>query len=414
MTVNIPYQVCQDAVPAVIQYCAERNFRRLFLIADGNTYRVLGQRVEQALASAGIDIKTILLTGEEISTDEHYVTQTMIESMGEDRQYLAVGSGTVTDITRFVSHRARAGFISMPTAASVDGYTSTVAPMVVSKYKGPIPAQPPLAVFVDLPTAKAAPKIMTAAGLGDLLGKYTSLADWQLGQLLYDERYDEAVDHLMRDSVDKTVAMIDEVAQGTDAGITQLMDGLVGSGFGMLQFGDSRPASGSEHHIAHYWEMKFILDGRPAVLHGVKVGIATVIAARRYAQLRRLTYAEAAQRLENFCLPSRDAFLSEIEAGYGIVKDKIVDIQTPLLSFTPGDVMDLKHRILAGWDQIQAIAQGVPDPAMITRWIKAVAGPTEPADIDIDAQDVTLALRSAHYLRDRFTLNRLAFWLSMD
>ncbi len=413
MNINIPYVVAQDAVPPLLKFCAERNFTSFFLVADENTYRVLGRRVEQSLQTAGIAVKTILLTGEEISTDEHYVVQTLIETNGEDRQYIAVGSGTITDITRFVSHRVKANFISLPTAASVDGFTSTVAPMTVAKYKGPIQAQPPLAVFVDLPTVCAAPKRMTAAGLGDLLGKYTSLADWQIGHLLYNERYDRSVEEMMRESVDKTVSMLDEVAQGTCAGITQLMDGLIGSGFGMLQFGDSRPASGSEHHIAHYWEMKFILDGRPAVLHGVKVGIATVIAAQRYESLRQMSYSEAARRLENRSLPGKETMLAEIEAGYGVVTNKIIEIQTPLLSLTPDDFKELKSRILAHWDEIQAIAQGVPSPQQITGWIKALDGPTVPEDIHLSAEDVRLAMQSAHFLRDRFTLNRLAYWLSI-
>jgi glycerol-1-phosphate dehydrogenase [NAD(P)+] len=413
MSIDIPYLVSQDAVPPLLDYCAAHNLRRFFIIADANTYRVLGQRAEAALQSAGIDVKTILMTGPEIAADEHYAMQALIETAGEDRQFIAVGSGTITDITRFVSHRTRASFISLPTAPSVDGFTSTVAPLIVSNHKATIAAQAPVAVFADLPTLCAAPRPMIAAGLGDLLGKYTSLADWQLGALLYDEPYDAAIDQMMRQTVDRTVDAIASLADASCEGITCLMDGLIGSGFGMLEFGDSRPASGSEHHIAHLWEMRFIQEGKPAILHGAKVGVSTVLSAQRYARLRQINRDEAAQHLQRKFLAPPEAIQAEITAAYGLAADLITSVQAPLIQMTAEDLETLKARILENWDKIQAIAETVPSPQQFTAWIQAVDGPTVPAQIGLSEQDVQLGLQNAHYLRDRFTLNRLFYWLDI-
>jgi glycerol-1-phosphate dehydrogenase [NAD(P)+] len=409
----LPYLIVPDAVPALLDFCQKRGLNRFFLVADPNTYRVLGQRVEGALREAGMDIKTILLHGEEIITDEHYIVQALVETRGEDRPFIAVGSGTVTDVTRFISHRSREFFISLPTAPSVDGYTSIVAPMVVGKYKYPVPAQPPAAVIADLPTLCSAPRRMIAAGLGDLLGKYTSLADWKIGSFLYDEPYDAEIDSGMRASVDATTAAIDEVAQASCDGITHLMDGLIGAGFGMLAFGDSRPASGSEHHLAHYWEMMGILAGRPANLHGAEVAVGTLLSARRYAQLRQVSRQEAARRLQERTLPPREQMLSEIQAGYGPVSELIAEIQAPLLDLTPAGLEALKTRILDHWDEVQAAAARVPAPEQIEAWLKAVDGPTRPEDLGLTHKDMLVGLQSAHYLRDRFTLNRLAYWLGL-
>jgi glycerol-1-phosphate dehydrogenase [NAD(P)+] len=413
MNQPIPYLVVPDAVPPLINYCQERGLNRFFLVADPNTYRVLGQRVETALKVFGMDIKTIVLTGEEIITDEHYVVQALVETKGEDRPFIAVGSGTVTDVTRFISHRTHQFFISLPTAPSMDGYTSIVAPMIVGKYKMPVPAQPPAAVFADLPTLCAAPKAMIAAGLGDLLGKYTSLADWCLGALLYDEPYNAEVDQYMLASVDATVAEIDQVANASCDGITRLMDGLVGAGFGMLAFGDSRPASGSEHHIAHYWEMMGIIEGRRANLHGAEVGIATALSARRYKMLRQVSRVEAEHLLAMRILPTKDTMLAEIQAGYGPVAGQIAQIQAPLFAMTNYDLETLKQRILTHWDDVQKIARRVPAPEQIEAWLVAVKGAVHPADIGLNEAETVLGLKSAHYLRDRFTLNRLAYWLDL-
>jgi len=285
--------------------------------------------------------------------------------------------------------------------------------MVVAKYKGPIQAQPPIAVFADLPTLCSAPTEMIAAGLGDLLGKYTSLADWQLGALLYNEPFDENTYMLMRESADETVAFIDELSSRSCDGITSLINGLVKSGFGMLTFGESRPASGSEHHIAHFWEMKYILENRPAILHGAKVGIATIISACRYDLLRKMTRDEAAACLNDLPLPKQEEILAQIQVGYGPVTERIISIQQPLLDMSDEDLSSLKDRILNNWAEIQTIAHTVPHPADIAKWIVAVGGPTKPHEIGLTHDDVTLGIRSAHFLRDRFTLNRLAYWLNL-
>jgi glycerol-1-phosphate dehydrogenase [NAD(P)+] len=411
MAINIHYLVTNDAVPPLLEYCVRNNLRRFFLVADLNTYRVLGQRVETALSSGGIDIKPIILTGEEIAADEHFTLQALIAANGEHRDFIAVGSGTITDITRFISHRTRARFISLPTAPSVDGYTSTVAPMIVANHKATIAAHAPEAVFVDLPTLCGSPRPMIAAGLGDLLGKYTSLADWRIGALLYDEPYDSAIDRMMRESVDKAVDAIDSLREANCDGVTHLMDGLVGSGFGMLEFGDSRPASGSEHHIAHLWEMIFILQGKPAILHGAKVGVATILSARNYQRLRAVSKSEAARLLQERSLPSKIDMLDEINAAYGPSAELITQVQAPLIDMTETALEDLKTRILNNWDQIQSIAQAVPSPEQFMEWLTAVGGPTSPTQIGLTQQDVQIGLSSAHYLRDRFTMNRLAYWL---
>jgi glycerol-1-phosphate dehydrogenase [NAD(P)+] len=413
MNQSIPYVVAPDAVPPLIEYCRERGLQNFFLIADPNTYRVLGQRVEEALRADGKDVKTILLSGEEIITDEYYILQALIETKGEDRSFIAVGSGTVTDITRFISHRSRELFISLPTAPSMDGYTSIVAPMVVGKYKTPVPAQPPAAVFADLPTLCAAPQAMIAAGFGDLIGKYTSLADWRLGALLYGEPYNGEIDQYIRSTVDIAVSSIDQIATASCEGITRLLDGLVGSGFGMLAFGDSRPASGSEHHIAHYWEMKGIIEGRPVNLHGAEVGIATALSSHRYAFLRKVSFNEAVNMLAMRNFPTSSQLLAEIQSGYGPVAEQIIHIQVPLFRLTDEDFLDLKERILSHWEDIQEIARTVPPPEQIEAWLAAVKAPIFPGDIGLTHADTIQGLQSAHYLRDRFTLNRLGFWLNL-
>jgi glycerol-1-phosphate dehydrogenase [NAD(P)+] len=138
-----------------------------------------------------------------------------------------------------------------------------------------------------------------------------------------------------------------------------------------------------------------------------------VLAARRYAQLRQLSRADAERRLAALALPSQDQMRAEIEEGYGPVSGLIAQIQQPLLQMTAAGLETLKARILEHWSEIQEIALTVPPPQQFEAWLGAVHGPVRPEDIGLSPEEANLGLRTAHYLRDRFTLNRLAYWLGL-
>ena len=65
--------------------------------------------------------------------------------------------------------------------------------------------------------------------------------------------------------------------------------------------GVSRPASGAEHMLSHYWEMYYIAHNRFPELHGIKVGLATPIIAEVFEKMRDQVPAEAME-----ACPSRE------------------------------------------------------------------------------------------------------------
>ena len=128
------------------------------------------------------------------------------------------------------------------------------------------------------------------------------------------------------------------IGEDDPAAISALLDALLESGYCMLDFGTSRPASGAEHHYSHYWEMKLLREGRPAILHGAKVGVATALVAGFYDQIRRMSREELVDRLEASVLPARAAEVESIRTAYGEMTDDIVKVQAHFLDFTPADV----------------------------------------------------------------------------
>ncbi|RPJ01013.1 MAG: iron-containing alcohol dehydrogenase, partial [Chloroflexi bacterium] len=272
MTTISPIYVGNDALANLLRYCADLKLTRFTLVSDTNTHRALGAHVTGALRANGYDVTTIVLSGDEVIADERHLMTVLVNAPLEPSTFLAVGSGTLTDITRFISHRMGRSFISLPTAPSVDGFTSIGAPLVLNLVKHTIVSQAPIALFADLTTLREAPQRLSAAGYGDMIGKITSLADWHLGSVVWDEPFDEDIFRRSEAAIERCISQTETIGQRSQEGMRHLIEALICSGLCMLDFGESRPASGAEHHASHYWEMLLLQEGRPAALHGAKVG----------------------------------------------------------------------------------------------------------------------------------------------
>jgi glycerol-1-phosphate dehydrogenase [NAD(P)+] len=413
MDASIPVYVGDNALAQLAGFCQARDIRHTLLVADRNTYPVLGQRVEQILTANGIVVNAVVLPGQEVVPDERYIMEVLLRAGNTAWTYLAVGSGTITDITRFVSHRTRTSFISVPTAPSVDGFAAIGAPLVIANWKRTVPAQPPIAVFGDEATLRAAPRRMIASGFGDMLGKYTSLADWKLGSLVWNEPYNDAIAQRERRALESCVQQAREIGRAEGEGVCRLIEGLVESGLCMVEVGHSRPAGGSEHVLSHFWEMKLLLEGRPPIFHGAKVGVATSMVARRYQVIRDMTREEAEERLEAFGTQEREQEEARIRTGLGALGDAAVVEQEPFLALTPDDYRALKAKILDQWPAIQDVAATVPAPEKIVELLELAGGPTDTRTLGLNDEEVARAQKYAHYLRNRFGVLKLAYMLGI-
>ncbi len=397
-----------QAIPDLVQFCRDHGHTRLLVVADDNTYAAQGAVVEAALIEAGYDVDLALLTGDEVVADAHYIQQVMLAADRRPRTYVPVGSGTITDICRFVSHRTRDEFISVPTAPSVDGFLSLGAPLIVGGVKRTISCHGPVAIFADVNTLAAAPRAMIAAGYGDVIGKYTSVADWRLGHLLWDEPFLESAALGTLDAVQLCVDNTEAISQASPDGLRALMQALLATGDNMLDFGGSQPASGSEHHYSHFWEMKLLREGRPALLHGAKVGVAATKVAEIYAAVRAMSLDEVTDRLEAAELPDPDVEIAGIRAAYLDQADGVIDGHQPFLAMDEVEFDAVKQRIRDNWDEVQAIADQVPPPEVIADLLKRVGGPSTVTELGLTDEELRLAERNGHYLRNRFTVRKLA------
>ncbi|MCD9025807.1 sn-glycerol-1-phosphate dehydrogenase [Cohnella silvisoli] len=298
------------ATKSIAPYLKENNYRRVSIVADANTYEVIGRALEDSAQASGINVQVTLIKPDkqgDVIADEASVVQLLLDlKLHSAEIVIAAGSGTLHDIARFSAFTVGIPFVSVPTAPSVDGFNSVGAPLIIRGDKQTILAIGPSAIFADLDILTKAPDSMIAAGFGDMLGKYTSLFDWKFGTLAGGEPYSEAVAERTRRALLQCVDNSNEIAKRTPLGIEILMRALIESGFAMLQFGQSHPASGAEHHLSHYWEMEFIRTGRRQILHGAKVGVAC-------AQISSLYHRLSIDSPDLFPPMHRQAIIDEIE-----------------------------------------------------------------------------------------------------
>jgi glycerol-1-phosphate dehydrogenase [NAD(P)+] len=404
----------RDALPRLVEFCEGQRFEQCTLVADHTTYGVIGRRIAEAWTDRRWGVHVTLLNGGPVTADEYQIMQVLLRADQSERVYLAVGSGTITDIVRFVGSVTRRRFISVPTAPSVDAYTSATAALEIGKWKQTVPALPPIAVFADLDTLCSAPRSMIAAGFGDVLGKYTSLADWKLGHLLWGEAYSETIAQRARSALTNCRRKIAEGDHDSSDGIRTLFESLIESGQCIADFGSSESASGSEHHLSHYWEMSRLREHRPVLLHGAQVAVGAVMIARIYERIRSLARAQVVARLSSVTLPDRQQEAAAIRDGYGATAEGIIAAHSAFLDMTARDLDALKERIVDHWDEIQEIASTVPPAHELAGALRRVSAPVTLHELGLEGRDLSNALKYASYLRNRFTVLKLARLLRLS
>lgn len=310
----------------------------IFLVADNYTYEAAGRQVEQLLDQAGLPYhKRVFQTETPLVPNEYALGSVLAAMTSQDDMLLAVGSGTLNDVTKYVSARTGIPYAIAATAPSMDGYASTVAPTILDGFKTTLPAVYPAAIVADVDILKDAPMPMLTAGFGDIIGKFTSLADWRLSHQLNGEYYCPEVAGVIEAAVETCAANAKALAQREPQAIQAVTEALILSGLAMGMVGVSRPASGAEHQMAHYWEMDALRRGEEHPLHGNAVGVGTVLAASLYEM--------AAEYLpQGFAAPDKGQILACLQAAGSCADPKELGIRRELCLESLLHAMELRDR----------------------------------------------------------------------
>lgn len=397
----------KDAIYKLPDCLNEFQCKRALVIADLHTDKAAGKLVAAVLADAKFSYKKFIFQAkEDVVPDEAAVGKLLIQVEKDTDIIITIGTGTLNDLAKFVSHKIGIPVIIIATAPSMDGFASTGAALIVDNLKTSFECVCPKAIIGDVNILKQAPLNMIIAGFGDIVGKYSALTDWKLGNMINDEYYCDVVEKMVTDSMAKCINNIAGIKKREDTAIQNLMKALVLTGIAMSFVGNSRPASGSEHHLAHYWEMMFLFEGKKAVLHGTKVGIATIVTAKLSELLAEtdIDFNEAIAKANSF---SQVQWKESVKKLYLNAAQEIIHINEQEQRNSITKRVARIHRIQKHIDEITNMIQHVPSAGEIKTLLKNAGGASHPSEVGIDEHHVMNGILMAKEVRTRYTILNL-------
>lgn len=389
-----------DAIAAVPRVCQGHAAGGAALVLmDARTRGVAGEAIAEALGAAGWQVTRAIVPdpapGQHPVCDD--LTYAALQPAVAGAHILVnVGSGVINDLGKWLSADAGKPCISFATAASMNGYTSANIAPTLAGVKSLRDSRPPRAVLADPAILAAAPYEMTVAGLGDVLAKSVSSADWRLNSVLFGDYYCLPSVELIAEIEPLYLANPHGIAQRQPRAMAALYEALLLTGAAMTMAGTSAPASGGEHMVSHALDMMSSLDGSPHDLHGRQVGVGTIVAAEVY---RRVLAAES---------PRWTAPTDEIDAAFwGPMAPMVAQQYSAKLPRMQQAAAKL--RVGSAWDALRGeLSAMVRPPQAIRECLRTAGGATTAADLGMSPQRVLAAMRHAHEIRSRFTVLDLA------
>jgi len=326
---------------------------------------------------------------------------------------VGVGSGVINDICKILSNLTGKPYIIVATAPSIDGYASATSSMSRDGVKISLNSRCADVIIGDTDILKTAPAHMLRSGLGDMLAKFVSIAEWRIAHLITGEYYCEEVAQLIRDAVKKCVDNAEGLLKGEEAAIEAVFEGLVIGGVAMAYAGVSRPASGVEHYFSHVWDMRGLEFGTKVDLHGIQCAMATMKAVELYEKVMEVTpdYAKAKAYVESFCLESWNKQLREF---LGSSAETMIELEKKEGKYRRDTHAARFARIEKNWPAIlEILRQELPNKMELCKLMDTVGISRDLATIDVDSETAKMTFRATKDIRDKYVLSRLAWDLGI-
>lgn len=406
-------RIGEGAVEALPAFLRASGVQKPFIIMDHNTRQAAWHLVQPVLQEAGIPWTEYVFTANHIEPDEQALGSLVMTMDPACDGILAIGSGVLNDLAKVFAHALHLPSLVVATAPSMDGYASDNASMIRSRVKVSLYNACPQAIIADTRILRQAPLRMLQAGLGDMLAKYPSICEWRIANLVIGEYYCENIAGLVRASLAKIVANVQGLKNREPAAVEAVTEGLVLSGIAMSFATVSRPASGLEHYFSHIWEMMALERGLPVELHGIQVGIGTLLTLRIWEQLKGITPSRgtAEQFIHSFDEAAWEAMVWRI---FGSAAQTIINTAKAEGRNSKATHAQRLDNTLAHWpDILRIVEEELPQAEDIEQLLLAIGHPTFPEEIGFTKQDTIDALHGAREIRNKYLTSSLLWDLGL-
>lgn len=381
--------------------------KKAFIVADMNTWRVAGKAAEESLKAAGvITEEAFIFTDPDLHAEWSYVKELQNHMKATEAIAVAVGSGVINDLTKYVSHTCGRRYICVGTAASMDGFTAYGASITIDGNKQTLDCPAPLGFVMDPIIAADAPSELAASGYADLIAKIPAGADWIIAEAAGCEQVDPFAWSLVQECLRDALSDPASIHAGDVENTEKLANGLLMSGFAMQAINSSRPASGTEHQFSHCWDMENLCHDGKHVSHGFKVGIGTLIstACIEFLLEQDIQAVDSAACAEKW--PAWEDMEKQIRL---LFKDKPGHLARALKESKDkyADKEEISRQIEAikeAWPSLKPRMEKQIMPfGLVHENLRLVGAPYEPEMISVSRDRFRQTLKYIPYMRSRFT-----------
>lgn len=272
IAIPVILKVGKGALGKIGAYLSDNGLKNVVIYFGNGLIDMFGCTVMESMQDADVEV----LEYREIDTTRIEDLIEMAFSIDNKAQaVIGLGGGKVIDAAKYAAFLRKLPFISVPTSASSDGFSSSSASLLVEGKRASVPARLAYGIIVDIDVIKTAPEKFIYSGIGDLVSKITSLYDWVYEDSLGHTVLNDFSMMIAKKAVNSFVRTPFESIRD-DLFLKELIDSLAMSGIANEIAGSSAPTSGSEHMISHALDK---MSEHPQ-LHGIQVGIAAYLMSR--------------------------------------------------------------------------------------------------------------------------------------
>ena len=389
-------------------------YKKVFILCDTNTYEAAGKLVKSILDENGIENKQYIFPDKHLKPDEKAVGSAVMHFDNSCDAIVGVGSGVINDIGKILSSISNRRYIIVGTAPSMDGYASLGSSMDLDGVKTSVNSRCPNVIIGDTDILKNAPIKMLKSGLGDMMAKLISIAEWRIAHILVGEYYCENVAKLMRSAVKRCTDNAEGLLKRDEEAVEAVFEGLVIGGAAMAYAGISRPASGIEHYFSHVWDMRGLEFGEKTDFHGIQCAVGTLYAAKLYEKLIKVTpdKEKAIKFTESFDL---DAYNASLRNFLGKGADTMIELEKKEQKYSLTKHRERLDKIIDNWDEIiKIIKEEIPSAEYIENLLSVIDAPKTAEDIGLTSDILPRTFNATKDIRDKYVLSRLCWDLGIS